>query len=549
MLALAWLLPNHYRPWPSFHSEMLGFFGATLLALSVLMAPLTKRLRIPLVAVFAFSLAVLPWLQVATGLITFAGEAVTVTFYLCVIAISLVSGYTLHGQARWYEGSMVGMMHALWVAAMLSATVGLMQWLGVADSFELYVLDGDPGGRAMGNIAQSNQLATLLLLGVLAFLFQFERRTFGAVTTWLVVTFLSVGMLMTQSRAGLLSVVILSVFALYKIRSTSLRLRRSAILLWTIAMLMGIWLVPLFAEWLLLGEGSGPRAVTDSSGRLLLWTQMVHGLLESPWVGYGWNQSVRAEMVGAIRYPAEISASFAHNLPLDLLLWNGLPLGILLIGFGAYWLASRIRRIDGIPGVYALACFIPFGVHSMVEYPFAYSYFLIPLAYMAGVIEASLTSQAKPIEVSLHVLRAGLAIWIFVGAYVVHEYFLIEEDFRITRFEGARIGSRPNDYEVPKIRLLNHMAAMLETTRIYAKPGMNPDDLKLLKDVSGSFGYGVIHYRYAMALALNGDSAGAGKQFAIIKGLFGSKYYEMVKIEVAELARGRYPQLRAVKMP
>lgn len=97
--------------------------------------------------------------------------------------------------------------------------------------------------------------------------------------------------------------------------------------------------------------------------------------------------------------------------------------------------------------------------------------------------------------------------------------------------------------------MASHIAAMLKTARQAAEPNMSKADLENLRKVSQRFAYGAVHFRYALALALNGDPVGANRQLAIIRGMYGEVYYAACKAEMRRLEKEKYPQLAAVVVP
>ena len=357
---------------------------------------------------------------------------------------------------------------------------------------------------------------------------------------------MTLGLVLTQSRAGMVSVLLIAGFMLLKRRVFSARLQTWQIIIWAAAFYAATALLPLVSEALLLSSTrAGGGAYSD---RLGIWTQVGHAILQAPWFGYGWNQTAAAQIAVAGVYPGELTYTYAHNVVLDLLLWNGLPLGILITLACGYWFVTRMLRARSVEAVYAMAALLPFAMHSMVEFPFAYAYFLITAGLLIGIVEAS-TAHKPPITVSARWLWPVLAVWAGVGSVIAFEYFQIEEDFRIVRFENLRIGTTPSSYQVPEIRVLTHMGAMLAASRTTPEPGMKPEQIELLRQAARRFAYGAITYRYATALGLNGDAEGASREMALIKGLYGSRYYASTREAMHELAATKYPQLRAVQLP
>jgi hypothetical protein len=231
-----------------------------------------------------------------------------------------------------------------------------------------------------------------------------------------------------------------------------------------------------------------------------------------------------------------------------MLVWNGIPLGLLIVIAIGYWLISRMVKVNSVHGVFAMLALLPVAVHSLVEFPFAYANFLFAAGIMAGVAEASIP-RTRIWRVRRAWIGFLLGAWIFIGLWVVYEYIQIEEDYRIVRFENLRIGTTPASYVVPEIFLMSHMSALLKGARMSVGPGMAPDQIELLRKVAWRFPYGLLSYKYALALALNGDAGAASRQMAVLRGVFGEQYYKESKAAFRKLEMNQYPQLSAVVTP
>lgn len=515
--------------------------------LSGLLLQRTVPLHLPRLGWVILLLGLLPWVQFAIGVSPFAGDALNTTFYFLGTAAAIGIAFSRRTSAAELSNTHADVLLVILAGAMLSACIGVVQWLALQGSLDIFVMDMGLGVRVSGNLAQPNQMATLLLMGIAGLFWVFETSRIRTGIFYLGLLFISVLMVLTQSRAGLLSVVVMVVFLGYKKWHVPMRWSMPALLAWLVSVFLLSWLLPSLFKLLLL-DGSRGVSFTDSSGRWLLWSQFAHGIWERPWLGYGWNQSVSAQMVGAAIIPGELTAIYAHNLFLDLLAWNGLPVGLLLTAMGAWWLIDRSRRIRSPLSIVAMTCLLPLVTHSLLEFPFAYSYFLLPAGLLVGLIEAEMAGKLF-IALNRRVVGYLTLASVLFGSLFVYEYFLIEEDFRIVRFENMRIGTTPVDYEIPNIWFASHMRAMLAASRVEPAPGMTQAQITVLRDVAGRFAYGALSYRYALALALNDDPIGATKQMIQIRGFYGENQYQRLKAAMKDDAQFRYPQLNAVLLP
>ena len=539
---LSWLAYDHYLPWVNFHSELLAFVGGLGLLLGVLLR-LSGPVVLPRVGAWVAVTCLLPWLQYAARINFFASDALVSSLYLSGLLAAMLVGYNVNqSDADNADYRLIWLMHSLWVAALVSAAIGLAQWLNVDGPLGMYVVQSDVGDRAMGNLGQPNQLATLLLMGMAAYAYLFERAVIGKFAFALGIGFMTGVLILTQSRAGMLSVLVVTAYLMWRKGAVKSLLSAQAVAWWAGCFLIGTLALPYLNEILLMSDLRGIAAPDAIHQRWGIWQQVGHAVMQSPWLGYGWNQTPAAGAVGAIVYPGSLPYTYSHNFMMDMLAWNGLPLGIFLTGAIAYWFVTRMASSIRLDAVHAMVCLLPLAVHSMLEYPFAYAYFLIAAGLMVGVVEAAQV-PARTVILKARWVWGLLALWVPIGSYISYEYFLIEEDFRVVRFENLRIGQTAEDYQIPDVWMLSHMAAMLKSRRLSIEPHMAKEDLETLRVVSQRFADNVPHFRYALALALNGDPVAANYQLAIIRGLYGGKYYAACQGELQRLQKEKYPQL------
>jgi O-antigen ligase len=545
--ALAWLAYDHYRPWVNFHSEALALLGIGWMALGRCLNGNAFVALAPRVVVWIGAVALIPWAQHFLGISLFAGDALLASLYLCGLGVAVWLGFGYAKPVMTPQSALESVFFALWIAALVSAAIGLLQWLDLEGVLQMYALQADAGDRAMGNLGQPNQLATLLLMGIAALAWTFERKRIGYVGLAVGTAFLTLVLVFTQSRAGMLSAIVVAIFLFWKNHGTSARLPPRVVLIWLLAYGAAVLLLPTIFELLLMGGSRSMNPGVDAA-RITIWKQMLSGISQSPWLGYGWNETPTAHAAGSLAVPGSMTYTNAHNVVLDLMAWNGVPLGLLLTAACAYWFVSRMLRAVQANAIYAMACLLPIAVHSMVEYPFAYSYFLLAAGLMVGIVEASYPGGEK-IQLKLRWLGAALSIWFVLGSYMIYEYFLIEEDFRVVRFENLKIGKTRSDYEVPDVWMISHMGAMLKAGRQQARPEMTADELENLRKASLRFPYGSLALRNAVALGLNGNPTGATHQMAVVRGMYGEYYYQAAVSVLRDLEKEKYPVLSLVETP
>jgi O-antigen ligase len=546
LLSVCWLVAEHFPPWVSFHSELLAFVALGVLVYAQLLSA-TQYILLPRMAVIALTFAVIPWLQWLSGLSFFAGDAVLVSLYLTGLGLAIGVGYRFVNASPVPDSGSQSLMFSLAIGALLSTGIGWFQWFSGGDFLGGFMVSADMG-RAIGNLAQPNQLATLLLMGLVACAYLYQRQVLGPQVFALGAIFISIVLVMTQSRTALLSVVAVAAFYLLKRRTAQFRLSYLVAILWAMAIFVAWRVLPLLSDALLITSGAVPRPLGDGAGRWEIWPQVLHAVAQSPWWGYGWNQTFTAQTAGALAHPGMLTYIYAHNIVLDLLAWNGVILGTLISLLLGYWLLSRLWRVRKADSVFAMMALLPLAAHSLLEFPFAYAYFLFAAGLLVGVVEASLENSGS-YKIGKILFGGLFAIWLCISLWVAREYIQIEEDYRVVRAESSRIGITPASYAAPEIHLLSHMGGMLQAARMPAEPNMPPEKIMLLREVARRFPYGILHYKYAVALALNGDTSGAGQQLALMRAIYGEQYYAKSRAVFLRLAKEKYPQLTLVSIP
>jgi hypothetical protein len=521
LFAISWLLPNHYNPWLNFHSEAMAFASIAVLMTTILLAQGSAPEHWPATALWVAGAALIPWVQWILGISPFAGDSLIVSYYLIGWAIAMMIGY--HIGKRLSGQSELALMSMLCIAAFLSAIVGLLQWLKLEEYLGVYAAQTDIGDPAMGNLAQPNQLGTLLLMGMVAFAYLCEQRIIGIWTLALSIVILTAVLALTHSRSGMIGLFAVGAFLQVKRSVTNTRIQSWQILSWMLLFILMSVVSPHVDRALFLSTDTEP--LFTANGRILIWSQTWEGIRQAPWTGYGWNQTFSTTSVGSLRHPGVLIATYAHNVLLDMVAWNGWPIGLLLIGLGGYWFFTRLRRVSGVAGTYSMACLLPFTIHSLVELSFAYAYFLLAAGALIGVVEASLAG-ARSWRVSRTVIGLVFAIWITIGAGIAYEYILLEEDVRVTRFENLRVGATNDSYHIPEIKLLTHMATLQRATRLQPVPHMTDSQLDDMRLAVMRFPGGGLALRYAMALAMNGDPTGARHTMDVIRGIYGAAFFE-----------------------
>lgn len=544
--AAAWLVPNHYLPWTSAWNEGLAIAGLFLLLPVVAVGAVSRsRLSWRLTGI-ATMCCVVVWVQLAFGKVLFMGDALMATLYIGLwLGAVLVGGWV--AAQRMCHG--VDALTVTWLfAALLSVGIALVQWTG-AFSLGIYGVDLPPGGRPFGNVAQANHLCTLCFLGLCGLLWLHQRQQVGGGALWLGAGFLILGMWMTQSRTGWLQVEGLVVWGLVMHTRAGLRISRAQLAMLGAVFAGGVLLWPAICEALMLSAGRSMGDQMQAGVRMPYWLSMLDAIGREPLWGYGWQQVGAAQQQVALDHPS-VGSMFehSHNLVLDLLLWNGIPIGGLLIAGLAWWFIAHVRACRDARLVWLLAAVGGVFTHGMLEFPLEYAYFLIPVGLAMGAIDNYSPAGGR----SLHVPRwTVLLIAVLLGTVFVataKDYLKAEENYRTLRMESAKIGVDRIVTPAPELRLLTHLGALLQFARTEATPGMRPDQVEWMRKVSERFGFPPVLFRYALAAGLNGQPEVARETLARICRIHEPQRC-MEAIEGWAALQVRYPSLVGITVP
>ncbi|MGY4831779.1 Wzy polymerase domain-containing protein [Sphaerotilaceae bacterium SBD11-9] len=383
---------------------------------------------------------------------------------------------------------------ALLAAGFISLLIALIQYFAPLWADGNLIARIATPGRVGGNLRQPNHLSSLLLWALVALVWLHDARVetlptkarvpFRWATALLMVGFVF-GVVLTVSRTGTTCILLLAVWG-----AVDKRLSR---------FLRGLlWVVPLAyvlcwmgaSEWAQMGGsqvfagGEQLHKSDPSSSRFAIWANTLELIKQNPWFGVGWGEFNFAWTLTP--FPGRPVAFFdhTHNLPLQFLVELGIPLGTLVLALLAWalWKAFTACRTAGEPDRpmvrTAFVMVLMMVVHSMLEYPLWYAYFLLPTAFAFGIClghsEPAATSTDTPASPWLRrgLIAASLALC--AGTlYSVFDYtrvtaiFATDEDmplsYRIARGQKSVFFAHHADYAAATVT--DHPSTVMKAFR------------------------------------------------------------------------------------
>lgn len=497
LLALGWLLPNYHFPWQSFHSEM---WVAVVLSLIVPFAIFKSPARISCDYFFVslMVLALLPFVQFTFGQVAFFGHAWICGIYLVGLLVAILAG-------RFWEsyepaGLVDKLSLAFGIGALFSVFLQLSQWLEL-DGFGIWLINTGVA-RPSANFAQPNHLATFLLWGLLATFWGVIRAKLSIAVASMVALLLLFSIALTGSRTAWLAIGLIIIIVWW--RHDLWASKRTS---WVLTGL-GLYFVfcVLALNFFNASDRVGQLANLPSDLRFAVWKVSLDAVMERPIFGYGWGQVAEAHISNALTHPPiHIVFAQSHNLFLDMVLWCGLPIGLLFSFVVLRWFWRVFSRLSSPEDVVLFLFLLVVANHAMLEYPLQYAYFLLPAGLIIGTVIAR-DHETKSFVVinKIHFVAAWLLSLVFLAVTWI-DYLKVEHSYSLLRMESAGINLEI-DPQPPKVIALTQWTHIFKHARVVPKDGMSEAELEGMRQVVLEAYKPLDFHKLVIALELNGRS-------------------------------------------
>ena len=505
--AFPWLIPEHTAPLPSFFTNVSAALVIAPIALWSFLAH-----RQPVIydhLAFGFSIAAaIPLLQAASGLFVMPSEAPLVSLHLFGIALSI--SIARHSDHKSSDKLLTALFCGLLLASLLSVSIALSQWLQIDSDLigTNLVIKLPDGSRPYANLAQPNDLSTLLVWGVLSVLWLQTTNRLNSYVALILVIFLLLGVVATQSRTGFLALLLIStaVVVLPIVDQHVFRMRVAVVTLSVFYTALTFFWKPLTLGIGLHSKIRSVEEIFSSDIRYEIWITFLSGIHKRPFFGYGWDQGRVVQMDNLqteTRLP--IFVQHAHNVLLDLIIWNGIPLGVIIIALLSVWFSWQLKKSTTATQKILFLALTVLVLHSMLELPHLNAYFLAPAAMMMGILNNRAEFPWK-LEVSRWMIALVCIAVSVILMVSIRDYQQIGDSLRKYRFYLAKIGPAAGYVEpvAPTIYVLTATQSALLNLRIEPKSRMTEVELNKLRGMAYRYPMESTYLRFAQAAALNG---------------------------------------------
>lgn len=524
-IGLMWTLPflyyRHVLPLTTFYQE----WGAAMLGLCATLLLLTKRYwqqpEIPRIVLLPIALMLLIVLQFALGKVAYFSHTLLTSLYLMWAALLIMLGHRLREELGLPVLATVLAVFLL-LGAELNALAGVLQNYRLHTVFDTVVAIKIPGG-VYGNVAQPNHYANYIMLGLISLgLLRLHLR----LNIWLVVLLaapLLFVMVLSGSRSSWLYLLFMAAMSfLWQRRDKSYLplLRYSLLLILGFSLMHVVVMIP----WL-----AGPadtmstveRLTSQVGGRsirLHLWHEAWLIFTQHPWLGagvgqFGWQHF----MLGPSLRNTIIQGIYnnAHNTVMQIAAEMGMAGLLILFGTLALWMRQAWSAPRTIHHWWGYGLLAVLGIHSMVEYPLWYAYFIGVAALTLGMLDNT------TYRLELRGLgRLSVAAILLLGVLSLMQVW---QGYR--KLEGMRSLRPTSAVDENFFRAVNeglvatHKQALLQPYSELVMSNMidvNADHLEAKRELNSSvvrfLPAGPVAYREAFLMALSGDQAAAQLQ-------------------------------------
>lgn len=444
LAVVPFLVSRHRYPIPSFHNEWWAGLLGLLALLPLLWRDLWRDFSMPRSILLPLGLLLIVLLQLNLGLVNYPHQVLLFSLYLIWAALLMVLGATLRQQLS--EEQLADTLSVfLLLGALLSALAGLIQHFHIPTPVNSLIM-GKVAAEVYGNLAQHNHFANYSTLGLVGISWLWLRHP-SARWWWVGASLLLLLVIgLSASRTAWLYTLAFAGMALvYHWRKAPEGNRLLGIMVFY---LVGFVLLQFVGGWLSDLAGVSAYTIQDKildrvggeSPRAQLWAVGQQIFWQHPWLGAGvgqfaWQHFLLGDSVGP-RVETGVYFTNAHNMVLQLLAEQGVFAGLLLVLTALLWLWAFLRQQWTPARFWLLLLLTVEGIHSLLEYPMWYAFFLGLTAFWIGFGD---TSRFRPRVTRIS--WGGLAAIILAGVAVLANlmyYYLPLEQLTAKRYHIAK---------------------------------------------------------------------------------------------------------------
>jgi O-antigen ligase len=477
-----------------------------------------QRPEIPRIAQLPVGLAAIALLQWALGMMAYSDQALLYSLYLLFAALLTMLGAWLRDCFGFAVLARV-LAICLLLGAEISAALGVLQHFRWSTPFDSVIV-AKVASSVFGNLAQPNHYANYLALGLASLgLLHMQHGLKGRHAALLALPLL-LAMTLSGSRSSWLYLLLMVALAAgWGWRDAAQR----PLLRYCLLLLAGFGAMHLLVQLpFMAGAGGSVDTVQrllgeDASGsiRLYLWRESGLMFAQSPWLGAGYGQFAwhHLQLLPTLQQ-GNIQGLYnnAHNLVFQLAAETGVAGLLVLFASLGLWLNGLRRAPRDAAHWWGYASLGVLAIHSLLEYPLWYTYFVAVAAVLLGALDET------RYRLELRALgRLSVAAMLLLGLLTLIQlrvsYLQLGQALRPAASTSSGQASAADEDSFERVRdglmevhggsLLSPYAELFLSSMIEVSEERKRDKLELNGRVMRFAPVGHVAYRQALLLALN----------------------------------------------
>lgn len=523
MFFLPFVIMIHNLPIPSFYSEWIAGLLGLLAIGSLLSSKSLPHIRLPQISIVFLGLSAIVIVQWLMGLLHSTPFALLVISYLIWAFLLTILGNHLRKELGW-EKVVTPLAIFLVIAGFVNAGVVVLQ-IVVHTGGEISFL---PYLSSFGTLSQPNHFSSFCALAIASTIYLYIKGKFSTSFLLLILTWFLMMLAFSGSKSSWIYLTALLTLAFI---TQVLTIRQNKVSTETRGLLqISILVLPLFSLVLLFINYITPDGIVNlpterfiananlPSHRLLIWVDSLHLFLQSPWLGIGIG-NMRLESFLLQDTPTTFASNSihenAHNLFLHLLTEMGVGALLIVIAGLTLWIRGFKWRELNLESWWLITLLAILGIHSMLEYPLWYAYFLGIAAVLLGAGDEKIitfTSSEKPVSNSNYkyalVIRTILVIFLSLGIVNLYSLFLANLKLENAVYRSTNIQSKKPDNDLewvyrysllsPYAEVMFALSTVIDHENIDSKIALNQSAMRF-RPLSK------LSYQHALLLKLKGN--------------------------------------------
>lgn len=411
MFLLPFLVLHHSLPIPLFYSEWLAAALGTaamipLFYIASWQTPAKQSIDIPLISLIFIALAVILCAQWISGMLHSNQYGLLVLSYLILAFLLTVLGSHLRRTLGW-EALVTTLAWCLVIGGIINTGIVFLQLVARTGGAIAWL----PDSIGYGAISQTNHFANFIALSIASLFYLYIKRCFTFSFFSLILICFIMMLSFAGSRSAWLYLAAFSVLAFFLhhqtikqgadsvITASLLRVCLISLPAFAIIQLIIYYLLPADLVTLPTARLIEVSVASTPSARLHVWYDSLRLFIDSPWLGIGMG-NMRAESFILLDYPTTMAIKrvfeHAHNLFLHLLAEMGIGAFLIVTAGLMIWIRTFNWHQLKLETWWLIALLAVLGIHSMLEYPLWYAYFLGIAAILLGAGNEKQISLSLP---------------------------------------------------------------------------------------------------------------------------------------------------------